>query len=161
VNLQGGVNDMKTLISFGVAVFVLSFVFSADLVAEEEWEKKLVAEGWVKTDLQGASLSDTTWYAQESSIGDAFNWILYVNSNMENVFFVHIKGDFVWKGNWNRQTDGTYCSEFRGLPGGKKKCGRTLWKNGELYRWVSGDGFPTRAIWAIKKGNTENLHGGS
>ena len=148
---------MKSLFPLGIAAFIVGFIFSCDKVTEEEWEKKLKADGWVRENLKQLKIANTTWYGQEGSVGSAKNWILYVDKNGENILFAHNKGRVVWNGKWERGKDGTYCSQFEGLYGGSKRCGRTLWKKGEVYRWVNGKGFPRNAIWAIKKGNLENF----
>lgn len=65
---------MKTLFSFGMAAFVLGFIFSADLVAgEKETEKMLIKQGWVKL-----SVEELRELKNHTGVGEG-NWAFYVD----------------------------------------------------------------------------------
>ena len=71
---------MKTLISLGLATFVLGFVFSAELIAgEKETEDRLIKDGWKK--LSTAELMKLKDYTGVSETG----WAVYVDPTGTNL----------------------------------------------------------------------------
>lgn len=148
---------MKSLFSFVMGVFVLGFIFSADLAAEEEWEKKLMNEGWVKVFQKLMDNADTTWYGQEGSLPSQRSWIYYIDPTGKKVYFQFSKGGMTFTGKREVAKDGTHCIQFKGFFQGKNRCKRTLWKKGNLYQPVNEYGIPSGTIYAIKKGNLEKF----
>ena len=138
-------------------VILAVLVASANLFATEEWEQKLMAEGWVKVNRNLKTFADTTWYGQKGVNPIHENFILYIDSTGTMVYFVFLKGGLIHVGTRSEE-GGKICVQWEDLLGGKKLCGRTsLWKKGEIYLTISKIGFEfTR--WKIKKGNLENFN---
>ena len=148
---------MRTLISLAVAVFVLGFIFSADLIAEEEWEKKLKADGWVLIKRKLTDLADTTWYGQKSANPSREHWIFYIAPSGEKAYFQFIKDAPIHKSTRSIDENGRICNQWEKLGGGIKRCGRTtLWKKGDLYMTMTKIGSEHNR-WKIKKGNLEKF----
>ena len=155
---------MKTLFSLGMAAFVLGFVFSADLVAEEEWEKKLMNEGWEKVRQKLMDQANTTWYGTKFGSGKFLSyedWVFYIDSSGKNIFMKIIGTSLSDTGIREETRDGICIVWKEG--GGESwdrseltRCGRTLWKKGNLYMIVSPVGNELTR-WTIKKGNLENF----
>ena len=156
---------MKTLISFGMAAFVLGFTFSADLIATETWEKELMDEGWVKVRQKLKDQANTTWYGTKFRSSPPFlsyeDWVIYIDPSGKNIF-MKINGTSLSDTGIREETKDGICILWKQGGGeswdrgGLKRCGRTLWKKGILYMIVSPVGFELTR-WTIKNGNLEGF----
>ncbi len=100
--------------------------------------------------------ADTTWYGQQGKNQSRENWILYVDSTGEKIYFSFIKVGLIHIGTRSEGEDGKICVQWKDLLGGKKRCGNSLWKKGEMYVTVNEYGFENTR-WKIEKGNLENF----
>ena len=156
---------MKSLFSFGMAAFVSGFIFSADLVATETWEKTLMDEGWVKVRQKLMDQANTTWYGTKFRSSPPFlsyeDWVIHIDPSGKNIFMKIIGTSLSDTGIREETKDGICVVWKEGggespARGELKRCGRTLWKKGNLYMFVSPLGYELTR-WTIKKGNLENF----
>ena len=154
---------MKTLISLGMAAFVLGFIFSADLIAAEtleqrkaslaaakkDRERKLIKAGWVK--LTATEIRALTNFTASDDAG----WAEYIDTNGTKVVTQWLNGE-ISKGTREITADGRYCYDYVGWR--PKICWLLLQRAENYFRLTTegmelyGDGQFT-----IKSGNTENL----
>jgi len=148
VNIQRKGYAMKTLISLGMAAFVLGFVFSADLAAGvKETEMMLIKQGWVK--LTAKELKAMTNFTGSDCCG----WAEYIDPSGTK-FVTRFMNGVIAKGKREITADGRYCHHYEM---GTSSC-RFLWKQGKDYLRLSLEGSGAVAgQFTIKPGNTENL----
>ena len=139
---------MKSLISLGMAAFLLGFVFSANLIAgEKETEVMLIKQDWVK--LTAKELKAMTNYTGS----DDYGWAEYIDPSGTK-FVTRRQSGNIAKGRREITADGRYCYHFEVA---SASC-RFLWKRGKVYLRLSLEGKGTiSGEFTIKPGNTENL----
>lgn len=148
---------MRTLITLGMAAFVLGFVFAADLVATETWEQKLMDNGWVKQKDPFNAFADTTWYGRDGKYYPAENHILYFDINGTKVFFQFEKDSSIYTGKRWKDGNDTYCEfieklSFRLV----NNCGVTVWKRVDAHLIAQDNGYIMHE-YVVKKGNPEKF----
>ena len=140
---------MRTLISLGMAAFVLGFILPADLVAgEKETEMKLKKEGWVKL-----SVEEVKAHKNYTAVGDT-GWARYVDPTGTK---------YVWRYDHGAITpferkvtaEGKDCIRYSRYSTGPWKCS-SIWKRGKSYVRLRPTGLLSPK-YEIKPGNTENL----
>lgn len=152
---------MKTLFSFGMAAFVLGFIFSADLAAgEKETEKMLIKQGWV-------SLSVEELKALMDFTASSYISTLYVDPTGRKYVYQHSDSGMVNRGKRRVTTAGKVCftpitanaadrdPPIVGPKGELWRC-RSVWKRGKEYLDLKPDGTYS-SEYEIKPGNPENL----
>ena len=140
---------MKTRILFGIAVFVLGFILSADLVAgEKETEKMLIKQGWVK--LSPREL----WELKNHTFVGEMGGASYVDPTGTQLVLRSRHG-IITRSKRIVTLAGEICFKSESVKG-YWRC-RSVWKRGKYYiRLKTEDGtLSLRRI--IKPGNTENL----
>ena len=114
---------MRTLISLGMAAFVLVFILSADLAAESKLEKRLMKEGWVK--LTTKELKELKDFTASDGMGGAE----YIDPSGTKVVTQSLSGN-ISKGKREITADGRYCHRY---PGAKDNRCLSLWKRVRRY----------------------------
>lgn len=151
---------MKSLISLGMAVFVLGFFFSTDLVAEGKWGKKLITEGWVNVTKE--NWADTTWYGHaKDKWNEQFDFIRYIHPDGRNMIQMNKtigSKSSAKKWEWKPEKNGKICivKFMRDGTPYARVCGKTIWKKDNSYIVVSLIGRVV-SQWRIKKGNLEKF----
>ena len=136
-----------------LAIVALVF-FSGGVFATEDWEKKLMDQGWVKLNLKELdNLKNTTWYGIKGK--STSNRVLYINPKGKKVFFQYKKGSKTYIIDREVKSEGKVCSRSKDFWGGKEVC-RTVWKKDDLRQIVSEIGY-VMGEYTIKKGNLENF----
>lgn len=146
-----------------LAIFAV-LVVPANLFATEEWEQNLMDESWVKVRQKLMDQANTTWYGTKFRSSKALCyecWVIYIDPSGINIFMKIIGTSLSDTGIREETKDGICIIWKQGGGeswdrGGLKRCGRTLWKRGNLYMIVSPIGFELTR-WTIKKGNLENF----
>ena len=154
--LRSGV-PMKTLFSLALATFVLGFFFSADLVATDQWEKKLINEGWVKLSAEVLKKrKDETLYIK---IIEKIMYIHYFGSAGKFITIKKIyRGETTEKLRLNITSDGEVCFESIKIFG-RKIC-TWHYTRGEKYIKIDSEGGGRgmfHSEYTIRNGNPENL----
>ena len=137
---------------------VTLFVLPGIVFATEEWERKLMDEGWVRVKQKLMDRADTTWYGQKGLYPSRENMILYIDPSGNKTYFQFLKGSKIHIGVRSKGEGGKICIQYKSFSeGGRQKlCNRTLWKKGSLYVTVNKFGFKW-VLWKIKRGNLENF----
>jgi len=150
---KDGGSEMK----WGILILAI-FVFhagSGKLFATEEWERKLMEDGWVKVEENFLTFANTTWYGQMGKRENYEFRVFYIDPSGKKAFFQFFKGAKTYIGNRDVRMDGVFCVLFKSFHF-EKQCNRTMWKKGTVFMRVSGTGEEI-GVWKIKKGNLENF----
>ena len=143
-----------------IAAIFAVLVAPANSFAAEEWEKKLMDEGWVKLNFRNFPEGDrvnTTWFSLQSGNINYERVILFISSNGKEVFLK--TQNFTDRGT-REVTKDRICYTWDTAQARQRKCSPrdwTLWKKGNVTMVVS-SGFGNEVgKYIIKKGNPENF----
>ena len=140
-----------------IAVALVVMVFATPVHAQEaaKWKQDLLAEGWVEVKRKLTDFTDYTWYGQANKYRSTKGYVYYLTPSGKTGRLRTPSGrtfvDYRTEG-----TDGKICSLVRELRGGRRLCGNTLWKRGELYLFTNPAGRVIH-VWKWKKGNLEGF----
>ena len=140
---------MKTLISLAMATFVLGFIFSADLVVgEEETEKMLINQGWVKL-----SVEELMELKNHTGVGEGL-WAFYVDPT-GTIYVQQYGNGAINKAKRKITLAAEVCLKFETV---NELCGcRSVWKRGKFIVHLKTEDGTLGPEYEIKTGNTENL----
>ena len=158
VQIQKGGSTMK----WGIPILVILalLVAPANLFATEEWEQKLMDEGWENVTLE--NWADTTWYGQIMDVRRKdYDFIRYIFQDGKNWIIMNKtigSKSTARKLRWELKEDGKICSVIvdRDKPAYGPICGKTIWKKKNSYIIVTPLGT-VLSKWRIEKGNLENF----
>jgi len=138
---------MRTLISLGMAAFVLGFIFSAELAAgERETEVMLKNQGWVRLSLDDLRVLKD--YTAVEETGSA----IYIDKTGRN-FVLRFQNESIVRGMRIITTGGKVCLQYSKIE--PWPC-FSIWKRGNVHVSLRARGT-IGAERTIKPGNTENL----
>jgi len=145
---------------------ILAFLVGpANLFATEQWERILLAEGWVKLNFSNFPEKDrvnTTWFGHgksKSGITNYEGWLFHISSDGEKIFLFRKDANFSDRGT-REVTKDQVCYFWETSQGGKKKCSPrdwTLWKKGKITMMVWLPFGTEMGRYVIEKGNPQNF----